>query len=74
MVATRSYVTDSLKSLRIYDGYLDMLRQFVGTEENFWGWRRNGVLNQGQGSTWHYGDGGGIAAGGGRVVITRVKT
>lgn len=72
MVATKSSVTDSMKSLKI-GCLLHMVRQFVGTEENFWGWRRSGVLNQGQGSTWHYGDGGGIDAGEGRVVITRVK-
>lgn len=35
----------------------------MGTEENFWGWSTNGVLDQGQGSTWHYRDGGGIDAG-----------
>ena len=72
-MATRSYITDLMKRLSIYDGLLDMVRQCVGTEENFWGWRKSGVLNQGQGNTWHYGDGGGIGAGGGVVVITRVK-
>lgn len=60
-----------MKSLSIYDGLLNMVKQSVGTEENFWGW--SGILNQGQGSTWHYGDGGGVDTGGGRVGITRVK-